>query len=54
MDNISAVLEPILSDGSERNISTIREDTTAIFIQQQKDAINSNASGMKELLINEY
>ena len=52
MDNISAVLEPILSDGSERNVSTIREDTTAIFIQQQKDAINSNASGMKELLIN--
>ena len=52
MDNISAALEPILSDGSERNISTIREDTTAIFIQQQKDAINSNASGMKELLIN--
>ena len=52
MDNISAVLEPILSDGSERNVSTIREDTTTIFIQQQKDAINSNASGMKELLIN--
>ena len=52
MDNISAALEPILSDGSERNISTIREDKTAIFIQQQKDAINSNASGMKELLIN--
>ena len=52
MDNISAALEPILSDGSERNISTIREDTTTIFIQQQKDAINSNASGMKELLIN--
>ena len=52
MDNISAVLEPILSDGSDRNLSTIREDTTAIFIQQQKDAINSNASGMKELFIN--
>ena len=52
MDNISTVLEPILSDVSERNVSTIREDTTAIFIQQQKDAINSNASGMKELLIN--
>ena len=52
MDNISTALEPILSDGSDRNLSTIREDTTTIFIQQQKDAINSNASGMKELLIN--
>ena len=52
MDNISASLEPILSDRPEHNAPTISEDSTTIFIQQQKDAINSNASGMKELLIN--
>jgi hypothetical protein len=51
MDNISASLEPILSERPEHNASAISEDSTTIFIQQQKDAINSNASGMKELLI---
>jgi|LakMenE01Jun11ns_1017448.scaffolds.fasta_scaffold9945129_2 hypothetical protein len=51
MDNISASLEPILSERPEHNAPTISEDSTTIFIQQQKDAINSNASGMKELLI---
>jgi hypothetical protein len=49
IDNIS--INPEISNNNEQNILDIHKHTTTVFIQQNKDSINSNASGMKELLI---